>query len=97
MIIESPYLDMIFIPRIGKYMIIRGDVNSFKNKCKKVGMATNHIGFSSTGKSEKLYITIENKSKYEKSINENVRRENENEKIFEKRKKTNNTLEYLFA
>ena len=93
----SPYDSLIFVPRAGRYMIHRDDVEGFKSRCERVGMITRHIGFSVSGKSEKLFVAISDKKRYEEVLGRNSRYEKENMETFEKRRQADHTLEGLFA
>ena len=93
---RSPYASIIFVPRVGRYMIHRDNVENFRRGCEKVGMKTSHIGFSSTGKSEKLFVRIFDKKKYALVVDQNMQRCKTNNMIFKDRKESDHTLEELF-
>ena len=93
---RSPYASMISVPRVGRYMIHRDNVEKFKRDCEKVGMRTSHIGFSSTGKSEKLFASISDKKKYVLVVDENMQRSKTNNRIFKERRESDHTFEGLF-
>ena len=83
------YLEMLYIPRAGWWMIHRDDIKSFQNRCQKVGLTARSFGWFASERLHKTWVCVCNKGMYQEANKENERREEINQKVFDKRKTSN--------